>query len=278
MTQKDIRQTPHSQLERLRFIERQLMWGRSFKARMLMDHFGVSRPQVSADLKHYKKLFPDNVNSYNPKEKAYTPSTVFTPHFDNGFTDTFVEGSVLYGVRKLSRVEDIGVLSTILAAIQGLKGVELIYASTSNPIGAKRIIFPTRIISASNRLHFRGFCETRMEYRDFSISRCMTKPKLRKPPKDIPEDFAWNEQVELELMVNPYLSMDGQKLVTHEYQELLLEPINLPKAMVHYFLIDNNLPSSDEQFHQATKNPWSYPLVIQNESKLLNHLFRKLSD
>ena len=266
---------PLTQLERLKFIERQLMWGRAFKARMVMERFGVSRVQAGLDFKQYQALFPKNVETYNPALKSYTPSHLFLPELSLITDDSGVEGSYLTHVPTISKTVKANTLSLILHAIQVGKGVELVYGSSSVPLGHKRLIYPTRILSTANRLHFRGYCASRMEYRDFVISRCLTKPILRRRTIELPEDVLWEQTIELELIINPSLSREGQELVAHDYAGQLERGITLPKAMLHYFLIDNNIPATPEQHDFATRNPWAYPLLVNKLDRFYDVLFNQ---
>lgn len=275
MPHSELSNIPLTQLERLRFIERQLMWGREFKARMLIEKFGVSRPQVVTDLKQYMALFPKNVNIYNPVEKAYTPSEQFTPELIDNCDDSCVEGSYLTKVPVLSKTIDPETLSLILTAIQNQQCVELIYGSNTTPLGKKRLIYPTRLLSTTNRFHFRGYCTLRKEYRDFVVSRCLTKPVLKPCTIELPKDNLWDETIEVKLTVNPNLPKESQELISHDYIGKLDKPILLRKAMLHYFLIDNNIPSSKEHYLMAKSNPWSYPLLIERNEELDRLLFSK---
>lgn len=251
------------------------MWGREFKARMLMEKFGVSRPQVGYDLKQYMALFPKNVDKYNPSVKAYTPSTEFRPELNALSDDSNVEGSCLAKVPRVEKATSNAVLSLLLLAIQKEKGAELVYGSSSVPIGKKRLIYPTRIVSTANRLHFRGYCTLRKGYRDFLISRCLTKPMLKSRKIELPYDALWYEHIDVKLIVNPSLPEDGKDLVAYEYKEKLDQVTPMPKAMLHYFLIDNNIPNSDEQLEMARVNPWSYPVVVEMSNDVSTLLFKK---
>jgi len=83
----------------------------------------------------------------------------------------------------------------------------------------------------------------------------------------------WNEEIEISLHVNPCLSQEGQELVRHDYKGQLDQKVNLPKAMFQYFIIDNNIPSTKEQYQMAESNPWSYPLVMEQSEDVDNLLF-----
>lgn len=267
---------PFSQLERLRFIERQLMWGRSLNARMLMAKFGVSRAQVVKDIKLYMELFPKNIAPYQPTEKAYTPSRNFEPFLTSGLPEADLEGSLLCRVPVIQRQVGQRSLSIVLSAIQEEKAIEFIYASATDPVGRRRIVAPSRILSASNRLHFRGYCFERKDYRDFVVSRCLTTPKIKNLPEPRPIDEQWKTLVEVHLKPNPGLPPKGQKLIALEFGEALDQPVTLSGPLFHYFLLDNHLPSSKADFELAKSNPWAFP-VVWISSSANSFLFDKVT-
>lgn len=264
----------HSQRMRLIFIEKQLMWGRSFKARMMMERLGVSRQQVGLDFSLYMKLCPDNVEPYNPAKKAYTPTTGFTPMFFSGEGFAEVENSVVHQVPVVRRSSKANVLAVILAAIQEFRSIEFVYGSASTPIGKKRAAVPTRLISTANRLHFRAYCFENKDYRDFSISRCLTVPKIKPRSKiDIPIDIDWGVDVEITLKANPALDKDGRELVYKEYGAAMDEIITIPGPTLNYFLIDNNYPSTKSELALANKQPWVYPILASYSERFSRFLF-----
>jgi hypothetical protein len=65
--------------QRLRMIDFLLKHYGSLRRAALMDYFGISMPQASADIKEYMKLAPQNMQ-YDPYQKMYTrKSTTFQP-------------------------------------------------------------------------------------------------------------------------------------------------------------------------------------------------------
>lgn len=256
----EINNIPHSQRARLEYIERQLMWGRAFKARMLMQRFSISRQQVGSDFALYMQLCPDNIQPYDPTIKAYTPKLGFTPKLITAVDDSDVEDSLMHSVQIIKRADDKKTLPVVLSAIQKSKTIEFVYGSASFPIGIKRVVIPTRILSTSNQLYFRAYCTVNNNYQDFTISRCLTIPKLMPETVAFPADQLWDESVEVTLKVNPHLDEYSQKLVLNEYGSALNQEIILPIPTLRYFLIDNNLPLSGNDHEAAKKTPWAFPI------------------
>ncbi|MDE1265809.1 WYL domain-containing protein [Vibrio aestuarianus] len=269
MTTTKIDNVPWAQIQRLKFIERQLLWGRALKTRMLVDTYGISRYQAIKDIKLYSEVHSSNVAPYDPAEKSYRPACAFTPKLisqdpievirEGGFT--CIEGSEVATVPLLHRRVIDGVIPSILAAIDNKSDVEAIYASASTPVGKRRRMHPKVIIYTGNRLHIRAYCFEHEEYRDFVLSRILTKPKHLKPKTLQIDDIDYYEKIEIELFVNPALSEEGQDLIKREYGLLENRTVSVRRCLVQYFLQANALPVSKKQLEESKSSPWSFPVI-----------------
>ncbi len=264
---------PWAQRTRLRFIERHLLWKRSLVARALTDEFGISRYQAGKDIKLYQSLFPENVKPYSPEDKAYKPMPGFKPQLMDKALPEGLSSDLIEHVPLLGRRVDNNALYSVLDAIDSQTVIEVVYGSNSMPTGFKRKIYPTRIIKTSNRLHFRGYCLLKQDYRDFVFSRCLTVPRLLPDKIEPPCDKLWNDNVTFKVRINPGLSEAAQQLVQYEYGNVLQEVVYLSKALFHYYLIDNNIPANKTQMKIAHENPWAYPLLVELSSELEQLLF-----
>ena len=260
---KEISNLGWSQQQRFHFMERQLLWGRRLTLSMVQEAFDISRNQASRDIKMYRLLAPDNVPAYNPADQCYRPSRSFSPLF--AVTEPHELLSIisnqeqytveLDAVAVLARPIIEGVLPAVLTALEYKSSFEAIYASASNPIGTKRTLVPSAIVYVDNRLHLRAWCSERNEYRDFVLSRILTVPKILQDQPKLPIDKKWETWIDIDLIPNPKLSIDGKGLIAREYQLDKLGPVKVRAALVHYFLQGNFLPNSKEQLEQAEKNP-----------------------
>lgn len=279
---KDIAHLGWSQQQRLHFMERQLLWGRRLTLPMVQEAFDISRIQASRDIKLYRELAPNNVPPYNPADRCYRPSRSFVPLFavvDPHELLTVIDHPIqnklaLDAVPMLSRRILEGVLPAVLTALEYGTAFEAIYASSSAPIGVKRVLTPSAIVYVDNRLHLRAWCEKRQEYRDFVLSRLLTVPKLlKKEPTSLPIDALWETWLDIKLTPNPNLPIDGQQLIRKEYQLDGSSLVRVRAALVHYFLQVNLLPNSAEQLVQLKSQPWSYPIIVSNWEDLEPYLF-----
>jgi len=272
-----------SQQQRLHFMERQLLWGRRLTLSMVQETFDISRNQASRDIKLYRELAPENVPPYNPADQCYRPGRSFTPLF--AVTDPHEILSVIsHPVQNTQTLDAVpvlrrhileGVLPAVLTAIEYRAAFEAIYASASTPIGIKRVLIPVAIAYVDNRLHLRALSEEHNGYRDFVLSRILTIPKLFKTKTKLPVDTMWETWVNIRLITNPYLPNDGKQLIFREYQLNKNSLYKVRAALVHHFLQTNVLPNSPEQWIQAKRHPWSYPVVISNNDEIEPYLFRE---
>lgn len=261
--------TPWAQQQRLKFVERQLLWGRMLNARMLMDAYGISRHQANKDIKLYTDLFPSNVNPYSAAEKCHRPSPCFTPELisqdpievvrKGGFSA--IEGASVIALPTINRRVVDGVIPAILAAIDTQSDIETIYASSTTPVGKRRRLHPTVLIYAANRLHIRAYCYERKGYRDFVLSRMLATPKLLTTEESLGPDEEFEATESINLVVNPELPKMGQDLINREYQLGQHSTFVVRKCLVNYFLQANSLPASKKQVEEAKQFPWAFPVV-----------------
>ncbi len=260
---------PWAQQQRLKFVERQLLWGRMLNARMLMDAYGISRHQANKDIKLYTDLFPKNVNPYSAAEKCHRPSPCFNPELisqdpievvrEGGFS--VIEGASVVALPTINRRVVNGVIPAILAAIDTQSDIETIYASSTTPVGKRRRLHPTVLVHAANRLHIRAYCYERKGYRDFVLSRMLTTPKLLTIEDSLGPDEEFEATENINLVVNPELPKMGQDLIIREYQLNQHSTFEVRKCLVNYFLQANALPASKKQVEEAKQFPWAFPVV-----------------
>ena len=95
------------------------------------------------------------------------------------------------------------IFATLRKAVLAKTGVEITYASMSNPEYAKRIIFPRAIVHVGRRWHVRAWCVKRQDFRDFTMGRIRSvEPVLELFPLSIEKDEGWEKLVQLELQAH----------------------------------------------------------------------------
>lgn len=269
LVEDKLKDVPWSQVQRLKFIERQLLWGRHLKTRMLTEAYGISRHQAGKDIKLYNILFPENIKPYLHKEKSHKPGALFKPGIITEDTCHVLEAGGFSSISGASietlpiinrRVID-GVIAILLAAIEFGTDIETLYASASTPIGKKRTLRPLVLIYTANRLHVRAYCHEKCEYRDFVLSRMLTVPKFTDLNVELPNDTDFEETIDINVIANPALDNLAQALIEKEYQLDSRKSFAVKRCLSNYFLRANSLPSSIQQLEEAKITPWAYPVI-----------------
>ncbi|MFL1455048.1 hypothetical protein ACJO5Y_11455 [Marinobacter sp. GN3S48] len=280
----------HSQWLRLCYIERQLLWERRLTTTMLMETFGISRPQAQKDIKLYQQLAPKATKPYQLGIPYHQPTESFEPVLLSGedlqwqSIEDYEPPSAGHATEMpmLKRRHNLRVLARLLSAIEHQRSIEAVIATMSSPKGRGRRLTPTAVAFVNNRYHVRAFCWDHMGYRDFLIGRFMSNPKVVKAPRSVkdwgenapafercngvpPEvDTEWEQMIELELKPNPHLSDEQQSLIVSDYeldQGGAWKRITLRKPLIGYFLVDNRIPSSKAEYDVAVQdNPKAWPV------------------
>src|SRR5690606_6136070 len=145
---------------RLEFIEFRLFWEGHVNRSDLVDAFGISVNQASADLNRYLGMAPDNM-LYDKSARAYVRGDRFEPLFLRPDPASYLSQlrSISDGiatqeetrigqmpdfdtVRSPARGIDAGHLRTVLQAIHSRRAIEIEYQSRSNPAPRWRWIAP----------------------------------------------------------------------------------------------------------------------------------------
>jgi len=271
-------------LLRYRFIEIIAQWEGRLTTNHLCNTFNIQRQQASKDISQYKEQAPENL-TYDAKFKGYAPSKSFKPILTRGQVDEYLNlldsHSLLDGfiqkidiadarteiIRAPHRRVDPLIVRKVVEACRTKQRIELTYASMTNPTGEERIIVPHTIVSSGYRWHVRAFCEKNMDYRDFVLGRILECGELMgKVSYEQPRDALWDERIDLELIANPNLTPDQQKLVKHERGFDQQLTVRARKATAIYALQLLQVPTS-----APTDNPadaMANPLILKNYNQI----------
>jgi predicted DNA-binding transcriptional regulator YafY len=241
---------------RLEFIDYLLYWDGKVNRRDIIETFGVSTPQASADIKRYQELAPHNLE-YDKSKKYYFAPASFSPKFMKPDAEQYlsqllnaqqnpesliIEAPAYATLPNIRRTIDTGILKHIVRAIRDKQAIEIKYQSFSKPNPSWRWISPHALGFADKRWHCRAYCDNHQDFRDFVLSRILEvrhkKPAFLNPQ----DDKEWQTEVTLELSPNPNLSEEQQKAIARDYgmQNARLQ-IPTKVALVHYFLYEYGL-------------------------------------
>lgn len=232
--------------ERLSDIERRLYWTGSVGRTELMERFGISPQQASADLKAYLSQAGDTVR-FNASTKRYEPTAAFTPSLITPSVEHYVAwaGEVGYAVEivpRPHRTADPEVLRGLATAIHQQRSVQIRYCSLTHPQGTLRRISPHSLVFNGYRYHVRAYCHQREDFRDFVLGRIITAADVGGPSLDKSRDEAWNTLIIARIGPHPGLTPAQRKVIETDFDMRHGEAlVRMRQALLLYFLDQFNL-------------------------------------
>lgn len=256
---------------RLEEIDRRLYWVGYVGRGDLMERFGISPQQASADFKLYLSK-ANNTIRFNGSIKRYVPKEGFEPLFISPNTEDYIgwageAGHALVTVPIPLRRVSVEILRALSMAIHQRRSVEIRYRSLTTPEGTVRRISPHSIISTGSRYHVRAYCHHRKGFRDFVLGRIIGTGSLSEPGPGKEDDVAWNTLLIARIAPHPNLTM-GQRTVIEADYEMVdgVAQIHIKQALLLYFLDQFNLDSTGSERPAAIQqivllNPEIIPLA-----------------
>ena len=268
--------------KRLEFIEFRLFWDGGINRSDITSFFGVSVPQASKDLSHYREIAPENVR-YDLSEKRYFTTRKFRPRFlkpdaDRYLTQltfatdpSFREHNWLTSLPHADtmpiphRRVDVGVLREILSAVRKPASIEVLYQSMSkrHPDPIWRWITPHAFGSDGLRWHVRAFCHIDRRFKDFVVSRCFKTREIDEPGAQAKDDIDWSKFFNVVLSPNPEFTENQRKVIEHDYgMEGGSVVVPVRRALLYYFQKRLRLDVAD-----SLNEPNREPVVIKNRQE-----------
>ena len=217
--------------QRLEFIEFRLFWEGHVNRSDLMEQFGVSVNQASADLNRYIGFAPDNM-VYDKSARTYVRGPEYSAHFlkpdasrylaqlrslADGIMDsddTWIAELPSYDAAPTpTRGVNPVILRSIVGAIRRSEAIEVKYQSLSRPEQIWRWIAPHAIGFDGFRWHTRAFCKTDEVFKDFLLSRILETRGVEASAVTDAADGDWQEHVTLEIGPHPELSESQKKVI-----------------------------------------------------------------
>ncbi|MDF2142629.1 WYL domain-containing protein [Paenirhodobacter sp. CAU 1674] len=264
--------------QRLEFIEFRLFWEGHVNRSDLMQQFGLSVNQASADLNRYIAFAPENM-VYDKSARSYIRGSEFTPQFLEPDASRY-----LVQLRSLSDgildLEDTWIaelppfasaptpvrgvnpltLRAIVGAIRRSEAVEVKYQSLSNPEPRWRWLAPHAIAFDGFRWHARAFCSTDNHFKDFLLSRILEVRGARHSGITGAEDKDWHSEVILEVAPHPALSKTQADVIALDYgMHEGKTAIKVRRALLYYALRRLGLDTDPE-----ARSPQEQQIVLVN--------------
>lgn len=235
MAKSENREIRHSIQRRLEFIEFRLYWEGQINRSDLVDTFGISVPQASADLRRYQELSPDAIE-YDSHGKTYRPTEKFAPLQlepsgdaylarlrlrESGFVgkgETWAQRMPEFSIVPiLRRTVEPEILREIIASIRSSFELKIKYQSAGSNTSRWRWIAPHALGFDGFSWHTRAWCQRNEDFRDFVLTRVLEVAESRSVEVDTATDAEWNESVTLLLKPNPELSPGAKKAVELDF-------------------------------------------------------------
>lgn len=279
--------------KRLEFIEFRLFWTARLNRKDLIDTFGISAQQASADISTYEQLAPENLD-YDPGQKSYFRTDRFSPALIGAWThryllqlvaiesgwmdqdDTWFEGEQTIEIKTLTKKRvDTNVLMNILDAIRGDRQIRMDYHSMTGSTAKGRLIEPHALSYNSGRWYVRAWSSEHNDFRDYNLNRIQTARAGGDANVDRSLDFQWHHSIDLLIIPNPELSPERRAAVEYEYEMTNgCLSVNCRLSVSFYLMSEHNLDVKPEKL-----DPKKQQLVLQNAADVVQarDVARKLS-
>ncbi len=245
-------------IRRLEFVEWKLFWDGRLNRNDLEEKFGISTPQASVDLRHYRDVAPGNIE-YNSTEKTYLAAKGIFPKFLRLSADrillqlrAFLTGALPredIWFRDLPPVDmtpdivrhvDPESLRTILGAIRSRQAIAMRYQSLTD--SRWRSVAPHALAFDGYRWHLRAWCCDREDFRDFVLSRIEELGSVEAADYDPADDVEWSTKTILKLCPHPGLDENQRLAILRDYDMSNgCREIEVRLSMAYYFIRRMNL-------------------------------------
>lgn len=274
------------QAQRLQFIDFRLYWEGRINRGDLIDFYGISPQQASADLQEYLQMAGDSVY-YDKSAKSYRSAEEFRPKFvpdqpydylyrllsadlePNGKSDSFI-GTVPSSATlpNIQRHIDTQIFKAIIEGIREKLAIEIQYQSMTSPDAQWRWISPHALGFDGLRWHVRAYCHRHEEFRDFVFARMLNMRNKQSSDVDRLEDLDWTRYIQVRIGPHPELSEAQKKVIELDYGMENSESVfEVRAALVFYFLQRFSLDKESKK-----KSPRARQIVLLNSDELERYL------
>lgn len=139
--------------------------------------------------------------------------------------------------------------SKVIQATHRSSGLRISYRSMTHPLGSERIVFPHAIVRVSRRWHMRAWCDSRKEFRDFTLGRISEIENVDAlSPKERVDDRDWVEKENITIIAHPTLTSEQQEMIRAEYfPKAAARRLVLRRCLVDYVLRDLHIATDTEK-------------------------------
>lgn len=260
--------------QRLKTLATILTWEGELSNKRIRDMFGLQSVQASRLTAEFRAAYEDLISDDETRR-------VITLNHD-GLKKSHIEDYIklLYELEgeAPTAVEDVRtdlapvnplIFAVIRNACLTSTGVDIKYASMTNPEGTERTILPHTIVRAGRRWHARAWCCLRNDYRDFAFGRIRDANSSVVKPIELSKDLHWETIIDIRLAAHRGLDSKKAKVIMNESLEGLEEKIIQSRACLASYLIQDIRASVDPE----KQTPPEYQLEVTNLDELSNWLW-----
>lgn len=246
--------------KRLEFIDFRLFWHGRFTRAALVDAFGMSAQQASADIALYQEKAPQNLR-YDHPQRAFLRTPEYLPLFVGDSADryllqivaiksgwmrqdeTWFETLPPMDVASLGRrPTDPAVLLGVLDSIRDRTEISIDYQSMTGTPESLRQIAPHAMDYGAGRWYVRAWSRDHNDFRYYNLNRIKSVQDSTTSAVDPALDYEWAHTVELLIAPNPGLSGERRRAVETEYRMeggVLAWPVRL--SLSFFLMSEHNL-------------------------------------
>ncbi len=267
---------------RLEFIEFRLFWEGHVNRSDIVETFGVSINQASADLNRYLGLAETNM-VYDKSARTYVRSSSFKPIFHKPDAERYLTQirSIADGVitpddawigsvpgfacaPTPARGVSAPILRAIVTAIKRKELIEVLYQSMSSPEPSWRWIAPHALVFDGFRWHARAHCDRSGAFKDFVLSRIAETRSSKASEALASRDQDWQDDVDLIIAPHPQLSAGQRKAIELDYgMEGGKAAIPVKRALLYYALKRLGLDTDP-----SARRPQDQQIILLNRAEI----------
>ena len=267
---------------RLEFIEFRLFWEGHVNRSDIVETFGVSINQASADLNRYLGLAETNM-VYDKSARTYVRSSSFKPIFHKPDAERYLTQirSIADGVitpddawigsvpgfacaPTPARGVSAPILRAIVTAIKRKELIEVLYQSMSSPEPSWRWIAPHALVFDGFLWHARANCDRSGAFKEFLLSRIADTRSSKASEALASRDQDWQDDVDLIIAPHPQLSAGQRKAIELDYgMEGGKAAIPVKRALLYYALRRLGLDTDP-----SARRPQDQQIILLNRAEI----------
>lgn len=238
---------------RLDYIAARLKWEGRINRADLVERFGVSPNQATADLKRFETLHPGALR-YDTRAKTYRAGRGLPPADMAAAMDLLRElrliaegmlpaaGSLLASPPPAEAAEPPlravppAVLAAVLGSIRERRILECVYQSFSAPEPRLRRLEPHALVFDGFRWHARARDADEDRFRDFVLGRLSRAALAGSATSGSADDPEWNARTELEIAPHPDLARHQRAAIAADYGMIDERLVLTPRVAVAYYV------------------------------------------